>query len=337
MMLSTVEVQEGVKKFTPVTVFAVSLILLGALVKKFDPEEENVVIGKDFQCSEIPNLNWTSNNFSQVGKNVIPYAGLAAISFVLPLVPLVLPVLSSGLLQQPEATVEIDREAVRQDLKKIAFRFVLQLFVGQSVCYGSTEVARHLILRPDLTFFEKCKLPRNTCELLETIGLIVHSVGLKKKESPSNVTALCQNSSMEHSEILDSLHSLPNTSSAMVGSSIVMFLVGMWMRRKINAYVGQEIAARRKREREIGETPPSDSVSTEERRKVLVERVLRESNPYIKIGILLLCICLLIVLLVDRYSDKRNSSIEIVGSLMCGIVIQCLVNVFYALKINFFD
>ena len=63
-----------------------------------------------------------------------------------------------------------------------------------------------------------------------------------------------------------------------------------------------------------------------------IESMLRNTDPYFKIGLLLLSLCLLTVLLIDRYRQRRNTPYEIAGSIVCGIVIQCLVNVFYEAK-----
>ena len=170
-MLSTADVQHGVKKFTPVSVFCLSMVLLGSLVNKFPLEEESVVLGRDFNCDQIPRRNLSaqvtpSNNYS--ADPVLPFFGLAAISLVLPLMPLVVPVLALGTRAQPSLEhhfvqgidalgdlghVEDHSLIARTELNKVAMRFVLQLFVGQASCFGSTELARHFIIKPDLTFF----------------------------------------------------------------------------------------------------------------------------------------------------------------------------------------
>ena len=363
-MLSTADVQRGVKKFTPVSVFALSMVLLGSLVNKFPPEEENVVLGRDFTCSQIPRRNLSAeitphNNYT--ADPVLPSFGLAAISLVLPLMPLVVPVLtlgargksnteqhfvqSSNALGDPGQFEDLSLSA-RTELNKIALRFALQLFVGQASCYGSTELARHFILKPDLTFFEKCKLQRNTCRNLENLGILVYRVG--GNDTTSKVPTLCQNPDIPDSALQESLHSLPNTTSAIVGSSLVMFVVGMWMRRKILDYVG---TVEKKEEAKsvgagislIGRLAQRNSLKEAEeeaaaieemqaRRNSRIETLLQETNPYFKIGMLVLSLCLLTVLLVDRYRQKRNTAYEIAGSVACGVVVQCLVNVFYALK-----
>ena len=363
-MLSTADVQHGVKKFTPVSVFALSMVLLGALVNKFPPEEESVVLGRDFTCSQFPKRNLSAavtpyNNYSV--DPVLPSFGLAAISLVLPLMPLVVPVLALGVRGQPSPEHHFVQSgdalgdpgnfedlslSARTELNKIALRFALQLFVGQASCYGSTELARHFILKPDQTFFEKCKLQRTTCRNLENLGVLVYRVG--GNDTTSKLPTLCQNPDIPDTDLQESLHSLPNTTSAIVGSSLVMFVIGMWMRRKILDYVGR--VEKNEEEKSVGvgisligrgaqrntlKEAEEEAAAIEEiqaKRNSRIETLLQETNPYFKIGMLVLSLCLLTVLLVDRYRQKRNDAYEIAGSVACGVVVQCLVNVFYALK-----
>ena len=354
-MLNTAEVYSGAKKFTPVSAFTLSMVLLGALVNKFPPEQEIVVLGKDFSCGQIPRRNLSAavtrfNNYSS--DAVLPSFGLAVVSLALPLMPLVIPVVSLGVLHQEShrAGGETVQDAGRfenpslsakTELNKIALRFALQLLVGQASCFGSTELARHFIVSPDLTFFEKCKLQRNTCRTLESLDLLVYRVG--GNETASEVPLLCANSQVPDSELRESLHSVPNTASALAGSSLVMFVLAMWMRRRIIDYVSREESEVAKREplilrtgqRNAGETEgerTTKKAGKKEKRNAAIERLLRESNPYFKIVLLLLSLCLLTVLLIDRYRQNRNTSYEIAGSLVCGAIVQCLVNVFYEAK-----
>ncbi|EFX62469.1 hypothetical protein DAPPUDRAFT_120194 [Daphnia pulex] len=229
-MFNTKDVQHGVKKFTPVSLFTLAMILLGALVNTFPPDEESIVIGRDFNCDDIPRRNLSArvtpfNNFSD--HTVVPSLGLAAVSLLLPLMPLVVPVFaldvkkhtgwSHSIVENPDNPLGVTASA-RAELNKIAARFVLQLVVGQASCYGSTELARHFILKPDKTFFEKCKFSRTTCKTLERVGMLVYRVG--GNDTTSNVTSLCQNSDLPHLALHESLHSLPNTTCSVIGSSL---------------------------------------------------------------------------------------------------------------------
>lgn len=209
-MLSTAVVQHGVKKFTPVSIFTLSMILLGTLVNKFPPEEENVVIGKDFFCNQFPARNLTANvtqfsNFTSDNRLLSSF-GLSAVALVLPLMPLVIPVLSLGTLPIGETrgvggmesgfrnqleNFEEPHASAKNELNRIALRFALQLFVGQASCFGSTELAKHFIVNPDETFFEKCRLTRNACRALESYNLLVFRVGetqLRHLTFPCSVT-----------------------------------------------------------------------------------------------------------------------------------------------------
>jgi hypothetical protein len=372
-MLSSAEVQHGAKKFTPVTIFTLSMILLGALSNKFPPQEESVVIGRDFSCGQIPRRNLSArltpyNNYDNyTGDPVLPSVGLTVVALFLPLMPLVVPVLwlstkqeqgsrehrsvrgvVGETLDQDLGYFEDQTSSARLELNRVALRFALQLLVGQASCFGSTELARHFILKPDLTFFEKCKLTRSACRSLESLDLLVYRVGGNK--TSSQVPQLCKNAGVSDSEIHDSLHSLPNTASAIVGSSLVMFTIGMWMRRRILDFVSKEEV---RAERIVLPVKPTargsvsqtdagngerakpeggEEVAKDRERNSKIESLLQEMNPYFKIGILVLSLGLFTVLLIDRYGQRRNTAYEIAGSVLCGIVVQCLVNVFYAVK-----
>ncbi len=367
-MFNTKDVQHGVKKFTPVSFFTLAMLLLGAFVNKFPPDEESIVLGRDFNCEDIPRGNLSArvtqlDNYSD--HTVVPSLGLAAVSLLLPLMPLVVPVFALDVKKHhdwPLAFVPDDgnREnpldvtlSARAELNKIAARFVLQLVVGQASCYGSTELARHFILKPDKTFFEKCKFSRTTCKTLERIGILVYRVG-GNDTATSNVSSLCQNSDLPDLALHESLHSLPNTTCSLIGSSLAMFVVAMWTRKRILNYskrTGDERQEEEKRESPVegDEMQPvnktvqriREEVAKERKRKAKerrakinskIEASMKELHPYFKIGLLVLSLGFLTVLLVDSCRQRRNTVYEILGSLLCGIVIQCFVNVFYALK-----
>ena len=359
-MLSTAVVQHGVKKFTPVSIFTLSMILLGTLVNKFPPEEENVVIGKDFFCNQFPARNLTANvtqfsNFTSDNRLLSSF-GLSAVALVLPLMPLVIPVLSLGTLPLGETrgvggmesalrnqleNFEEPHASAKNELNRIALRFALQLFVGQASCFGSTELAKHFIVNPDETFFEKCRLTRNACRALESYNLLVFRVG-GNASSSSNVPLLCNDAAAPDSEMHESLHSLPNTPSAITGSSLVMFLMAMWIRRKMIDGVSKEeevsagtiVRTPQTETVEAGGPTSSEKPEKEDKQTGKILSILQESNPYFKVGMLLVSLCLLSILLVDRYREQNISPYEIAGSLVYGMVIQCLVNVFYAVKKN---
>lgn len=359
-MLSTAVVEHGVKKFTPVGIFTLSMILLGALVNKFPPEEENVVIGRDFFCNQFPARNLSANvtrfhNFTSDNRLLSSF-GLSTVALVLPLMPLVIPVLSLGTLPTGETrgggglesafrnqleNFEEPHASAKNELNRIALRFALQLFVGQASCFGSTELAKHFIVNPDGTFFEKCRLTRNACRALESYNLLVFRVG-GNGTSSSNVPLLCNDAAAPDSEMHESLHSLPNTPSAIAGSSLVMFLMAMWIRRKMIDRVSKEkevsaqtiVRTPQMETAEAGGPINREELKKKDKQTGKILSILQESNPYFKVGMLLVSLCLLSILLVDRYREQNISPHEIAGSIVYGMVIQCLVNVFYAVKKN---
>lgn len=85
---------------------------------------------------------------------------------------------------------------------------------------------------------------------------------------------------------------------------------------------------------EAGGLTSSEKPEKEDKQTGKILSILQESNPYFKVGMLLVSLCLLSILLVDRYREQNISQYEIAGSLVYGMVIQCLVNVFYAVKKN---
>lgn len=359
-MLSTAVVEHGVKKFTPVGIFTLSMILLGALVNKFPPEEENVVMGRDFFCNQFPARNLSANvtrfnNFTSDNRLLSSF-GLSTVALVLPLMPLVIPVLSLGTLPTGETrgggsmdsafrnqleNFEEPHASAKNELNRIALRFALQLFVGQASCFGSTELAKHFIVNPDGTFFEKCRLTRNACRALESYNLLVFRVG-GNGTSSSNVPLLCNDAAAPDSEMHESLHSLPNTPSAIAGSSLVMFLMAMWIRRKMIDRVSKEkevsaqtiVRTPQMETAEAGGSINREELKKKDKQTGKILSILQESNPYFKVGMLLVSLCLLSILLVDRYREQNISPHEIAGSIVYGMVIQCLVNVFYAVKKN---
>ena len=364
-MSSTAEVQAGLKKFAPVGIFSLSMILLGSLVNKFPPDEESLVIGKDFNCLQIPRGNISAaaarHSLNQSIQPLVPTVGLAFILFALPLTPLLFPALSSGIQhhqrsqdqhQNLESNLGFETRSAfgRDEVNRFLVRFALQLFVGQAACFGSSELARHYILQPDLTFFEKCNLPRNKCKQLQSLGVLTYRVG--GNSSTSSLPLLCPDSETPKFDLHNSLHSLPNADSTLVGSSLVMFVLGMWLRRKIDLELSKrrsqpvtgillqrqysqvqgssEGDATRRSTVEAPSANPNTSVPLS--RKGLLKKLARLSNPYVKVLLLLLTLSLLTLLLVDRYRQHKNTSLEVAGSIVCGMVVQCFVNILYALK-----
>jgi hypothetical protein len=133
-----------------------------------------------------------------------------------------------------------------------------------------------------------------------------------------------------------------------------MFVVAMWTRKRIlncSKTTGDKRQEEEKRESPVegDEMQPVNKTvqrireevakernrnAKERRAKIssMIEASMKELHPYFKIGLLVLSLGFLAVLLVYSCRQRRNTVYEILGSLLCGIVIQCFVNVFYALK-----
>ena len=84
---------------------------------------------------------------------------------------------------------------------------------GQVMSFSSTEVMRHFIVSPNLDFPAKCNLTEAECKTYENVM--------------TNTTELCHNSSFPDKKIFDSLHSIPNVTAALMGSSAVFFICNL--------------------------------------------------------------------------------------------------------------
>ena len=94
------------------------------------------------------------------------------------------------------------------DPKKI--KSLYQHCTGQIMSFSSSEIIRHFIVSPNLNFPLKCNLTETECQ--------------NPLNEITNTSQLCHNSTYSTKEIFDSLHSIPNATAALMGSSSVFLL-----------------------------------------------------------------------------------------------------------------
>ena len=84
---------------------------------------------------------------------------------------------------------------------------------GQVMSFSSTEVMRHFIVFPDANFPAKCNLTEAECTTYKNVM--------------TNTSQLCHNSKFPEKQIFDSLHSIPNVTAALMGSSTVFLICNL--------------------------------------------------------------------------------------------------------------
>ena len=90
---------------------------------------------------------------------------------------------------------------------------------GQTMSFSSTEIIRHFIVSPDNAFPQKCNL---------TLAVDCQNY----KSLMTNTSQLCRHSNLPAREIFDSLHSIPNVTAALMGSSTVFLLCNLQTARQ---------------------------------------------------------------------------------------------------------
>ena len=92
---------------------------------------------------------------------------------------------------------------------------------GQIMSFSSTEIIRHFIVSPNQNFPAKCNLTETECNAFENVL--------------TNTSQLCRNSNYPEKQIFDSLHSIPNVTAALMGSSTVFLICNLTSAKQIVA------------------------------------------------------------------------------------------------------
>lgn len=170
-------------------------VMTGSLINNVPGFEEFVNVTTLFNCSLF-------NQFTQS-------QGFDTENTWALIVPILLPILYIFL---KDGNLNFDKD------KMLA---LYQHATGQVMSFSSTEVMRHFIVSPSLDFPAKCNLTEAECKTYENVM--------------TNTSQLCQNSSFPGKQIFNSLHSIPNVTAALMGSSAVFFMCNLQSARLIVA------------------------------------------------------------------------------------------------------
>jgi hypothetical protein len=127
---------------------------------------------------------------------------------------------------------------------------------GQSASFGTTEMTRHFLVQPNWHFFRRCNLSLPECQSLAPGRYALAKAPLnntvknstvdnaaainltanaddgddeeEEKEIPRALVLCPRPTTSLMKELFDSLHSMPDVCSALVGSSSVIFVMNIW-------------------------------------------------------------------------------------------------------------
>ena len=272
-MLSVTEMQltqADLAKQGPMWVFVLVMTLTGSLVNQFpDSQQEMVNIGKDVDCknSRITVMSQQQNISNSVKRSgLFPEYVSGSLVFLLPLLPLMVPPFDDDKLQM-----------------------IAGHLVGQPGSFGSSELARHFIVSPEVQFLSKCNISQHDCLLFENTSLLL-------KSSMSNKT-FCHNSALPFYDLFNSLHGSPHVPSVMVGASMVAFFLAVKYRRQ------------------------KQHNSNEKNEKLL--------KYCIKALLMIASFMIVTLIVIDCYINTNQMPIQIGASVIYGILLQALVYGFF--------
>ena len=185
---------------------------------------------------------------------------------------------------------------------------VISHLIGQSATFGTTEFIRHFAIVPDPTFFQKCNLTVDDClaksAQIFSLGKLCPFATLSSNTAAAatttsantNNTAFLQNQHLE--SLYASLHSLPNPTMAIVGSSFVIFMANLflWTRHNKNG---------------------KDSSS---------------AHALVKMTMVVVFLMFVSFSLLYRYKQREQSLTDIVISFFYGMVVQFLMTLLFQVK-----
>ena len=211
---------------------------------------------------------------------------------------------------------------------------VISHLIGQSATFGTTEFIRHFAIVPDPTFFERCNLSLNDCLAKSTQVLRLDklcptaSFSLKNNQSivaaatgaasnslnrsqrsfavssssslssslpPVNLQASLPN---DLSNIHAALHSMPNPTMAIVGSSFVVFVANLFFWTRHN---------------KSGKNSSS-------------------AHSLVKMTMIVVFLMFVSFALLYRYKQHQQSLTDIVVSFFYGMVVQLLMTLLFQVK-----
>jgi hypothetical protein len=184
--------------------------------------------------------------------------------------------------------------------------------LGQSASFGSMEMVRHFVIYPNHQFFSKCNLTLAECNHLNPGQYTLLPAGLAgdrdandDNDNNNNRSAnsgagrvLCPHASSVAAELFNSLHSLPDLGSALVGSAAVIFACNLWFWNLANKS----------------------------------NKTASSSHDVTKIIIVLVFLMYIILSMLYRLKHAENSMGELLFSFLCGAGIQLFIAFLYQFK-----
>ena len=175
--------QIDIAKQTPMGLFGLSMIVLGCLINKYPGGNESV---GSLDCDKALS---STDAFNNATDGILPHYISSGMAFILPLLPLLVP---------PHNNRKLELVAAH--------------LVGQTGSFGSSEVARHYIISPEVYFYSKCNLTQEDCSGVANI---------------TTINDACINSRLSINGIFDSLHGSPHVPSVMIGAALFAFFISV--------------------------------------------------------------------------------------------------------------
>jgi hypothetical protein len=269
----------GGSVFTALTI--ISFFITGLSINAFPSGQTSVELGKDIDCyhqqfqidavSFYAALAGYANNTMDWTQSVI-----TAASVVLPATPLLLN--SKNMFNEGKLDALVAHA------------------LGQSASFGAMEMVRHFVIHPNMQFFSKCNLTLAECNHLNPGKYTLLSPD--DNVTNSSRRALCSETTTVIKDLFNSLHSLPDLGSALVGSAAVIFVCNLWFWNLAN---------------KNNKTASSTHVIT-------------------KIILIIVFLMYIILSMLYRLRRVENTMGELLFSFLCGAGIQVFIAFLYQFK-----
>jgi RsiW-degrading membrane proteinase PrsW (M82 family) len=278
------------------------LLTTGLLINRNPSAGETVTLGKDLDCLDgrpfhsraFMDLMQLTAGASGNKTMPVPQALIVAASVILPLSPLLL--------------------NSKTTFNEGKWNALLAHALGQTASFGSTEIARHFVVAPDWRFFPSCNLSLSDCQQLapgpyrlardlrefenDTENWVAFDDDDDASWPPPRTAILCPQPAGRVKDLFNSLHSMPDVVSALVGASTVMFASNLWFWRLSNR--------RRKR--------------------------VASSHDMTKIALIAVFLLYVTLSMFYRFRYVENSFGELLMSFIYGAGIQCFISMLYQNK-----
>jgi hypothetical protein len=206
----------------------VVLVLTGSLINRNPSANETVSLGKDLDCFDgRPFLTQSMDDLTKLDKNAtrsVHQAVIVAASVILPATPMLL--------------------NSKMAFNEGKWNALLAHVLGQSASFGSTEIARHFLVAPNRQFFPSCNLSLPECQQLSPGNYLLAQMDDNDDNAtaPPRALPLCPKPIGMVKDLFDSLHSMPDVYSSLIGSSTVIFVSNLWFWKKSNTN-GKNVAS----------------------------------------------------------------------------------------------